>query len=138
MMRTLSLQKTALRPRRVCVVSRASSEKPRFSMDIMRFDSFAPELINGRLAMLGYASGSIVKNVTGEAFSDQLVTNIVPFAAATAIITAATLVPIARGVDPRQASDSDSYTAEVWIGRLAMLGFALTLVVDGFHPTVDA
>jgi hypothetical protein len=96
-------------------------------MSIMRVDSFAPELINARLAMLGYASGAAVKSLTGDMFMQQFEANFALFALATAVITAATLIPVAKGFDPRQ---EPSYTTEMWVGRIAMLGFALTLILE--------
>jgi hypothetical protein len=46
---------------------------------------------------------------------------------ATGVVTAATLIPVAKGQDPRQFQ---TYTAEMWVGRIAMLGFAVTLILD--------
>lgn len=105
----------------------------RVNMNIMRFDAFAPELINARLAMLGCATGAAVKSITGASFTQQFETNFLAFVLATAAITVATIVPFSKGVDYR---DKKSYTVEMMVGRLAMLGFALALVVDRFSSSL--
>jgi hypothetical protein len=116
-------------PTRKHMVCRASTEgtKPGIDISIMRVDSFAPELLNARLAMLGYASGVTVHSSTGETFTQQFETHFALFALATAVVTAATLIPVAKGLDPIRFT---SYTTEMWVGRIAMLGFAVTLMLD--------
>lgn len=96
--------------------------------DAMRFKSAAPEIINCRLAMLGVVSGLAAEKVSGLNVFQQVQSAPVAVAAAWAVFIVASLVPILRG-QPRTNTKgplSNLFTpdAELYNGRLAMIGFA--------------
>lgn len=91
--------------------------------DAMRFKGAAPEVINARLAMLGFALALFGEITTGRDIVSQ-VQNAPTFTVGTfALFIIASLVPILRG-QQRKAFGIFSPIAEVNIGRVAMLGFA--------------
>jgi hypothetical protein len=125
----LSIHPTAVRPtapRRRSPAVFASNN--RLGIQVMRFDSVAPELINARLAMVGYTWGAVQRLNTGETFTQQFEGNIEAFALATLVVTVATLVPIAKGLNPED--EYPAYGTELLVGRVAMLAFATMLVLD--------
>jgi len=105
--------------------------------EAMRFDGPAPELINGRLAMLGAFSGIVAKLVSGASAVDQINIAPGPIAATFALIIAATLIPVVRGTPDfvkkgnYWASGKFTTTAEMLNGRVAMLGIAAYVAFQG-------
>lgn len=107
----------------------------------MNFDGFAPEVVNGRAAMLGITLALVNELRTGESIFAQFITG--GGAAAFAIIVfvvVASLAPTLLGVpvDKVFGKDKDpvkfgpfTVDAELRNGRLAMAAFALLLLLEG-------
>ncbi|XP_073046938.1 early light-induced protein 1, chloroplastic-like [Primulina eburnea] len=92
--------------------------------DIMAFDGPGPERINGRLAMIGFVSAIAVELTRGQDIFSQIQNGGISwFVGTTVVLSVASLVPLFKGV----SADSKSRglmtsDAELWNGRLAMLG----------------
>lgn len=89
--------------------------------DAMRFQGAAPELINSRAAMLGFALAVIAFAKTGKNIFEQIQSWPQPVFAVFALIAVGTLVPILRGVERRDFLFFKA-DAEVILGRFAMMG----------------
>lgn len=106
----------------------AKEAKPMGFGDLMAF-SGAPEIINGRLAMLGFVAALGAELSTGESvlrqFSDE------PTGIILTAITfwVATLIPMLNSAK-REAFGPLGPDAELTNGRAAMLGFASLLVIE--------
>eukprot|EP00270_Netrium_digitus_P020326 TRINITY_DN833_c0_g1_i1.p2 TRINITY_DN833_c0_g1~~TRINITY_DN833_c0_g1_i1.p2 ORF type:complete len:210 (+),score=21.02 TRINITY_DN833_c0_g1_i1:33-632(+) len=102
--------------------------------EIFSFAGQGPELINGRLAMLGFVGVLAVEAVTGLTLEGQL-SDKVCFSVGLftlALFTVASVVPMFRGVKPSETNDKFfTFLAEKWNGRLAMLGL-VWLVIQEF------
>ncbi|XP_075497297.1 early light-induced protein 1, chloroplastic-like isoform X1 [Primulina tabacum] len=92
--------------------------------DIMAFDGPGPERINGRLAMIGFVSAIAVELTKGQDIFSQIQNGGISwFVWTSVVLSVASLVPLFKGV----SADSKSRglmtsDAELWNGRLAMLG----------------
>lgn len=96
--------------------------------EVMGFDG-APEIINGRLAMLGFVAAMAAELSTGESVAKQVSEQPVLIAITFCLFIAASLVPAFR-----RAKDSlGPFTpaAELINGRAAMMGFAALLLIEG-------
>ncbi|GLJ41898.1 hypothetical protein SUGI_0867580 [Cryptomeria japonica] len=96
----------------------------------------APEIINGRAAMLGFVSAIAVEVASGRDLLSQLNSGGLSWFALTAgLMTVGTLVPLFNGISRESTSQPIfSSTAEMWNGRFAMLGLlalAFTEYVKG-------
>jgi len=101
--------------------------------DSMRFKGAAPEIINGRLAMLGFIAALGYELVSGKSLKVQFAEAPVLIAATFVLIIVASLVPITKGVPRKSATEFGGLpgftsNAELINGRVAMIGF-LGLVV---------
>jgi len=96
----------------------------------MAFSGPAPEVINGRLAMLAFIAALGAELSSGESvlrqFADAPTGVILTFM----LFTAASLIPMFKNT---KAESFGPFTpnAEMQNGRAAMLGFAALLVVEG-------
>ncbi|KAH9327989.1 hypothetical protein KI387_000097, partial [Taxus chinensis] len=93
--------------------------------DVFSFAGAAPETINGRLAMVGFVSAIGVEVASGRDLFSQLSsgTGVSWFLLSTLLFSAASLVPMLKGVTAQSKSqDIMSSSAEIWNGRFAMLG----------------
>ncbi|PKA64958.1 Early light-induced protein 1, chloroplastic [Apostasia shenzhenica] len=104
--------------------------------DALAFSGPAPERINGRLAMIGFASALAVEVARGDDLAAQLANGgLLWFAGSTVLLSVASLVPLLRGVDaPERSGGIMTADAELWNGRFAMLGLmglALTEFLTG-------
>lgn len=77
----------------------------------------APEVINCRLAMLGFAAAVVVEGLTGKNVIQQAQSEPVPIAVISLIFIVASLIPIVKGV-PRRGNSVFTADAELWNGRL--------------------
>ncbi|KAF5832722.1 carotene biosynthesis-related protein CBR, chloroplastic [Dunaliella salina] len=97
--------------------------------EVMGF-SGAPEIINGRLAMLGFVAALGAELSTGESVVTQLGDEPTLIALTFVLFSAASLIPaFAR----RQGDTVGPFTpqAEMTNGRFAMIGFAAMLIYEG-------
>ncbi|XP_051194588.1 low molecular mass early light-inducible protein HV90, chloroplastic [Lolium perenne] len=110
--------------------------------DVLSFNGPAPERINGRLAMLGFVAALSVEASRGVGLLSQAESGagLAWFAATTAVFSVASLVPLLKGESPEErAGPIMNANAELWNGRLAMLGIvalAATEYLTG-APFVD-
>ena len=97
--------------------------------ELMAFSGPAPELINGRLAMLAFVAALGAELSTGESVLRQLADE--PTGAVLAAITfaVASLIPMLNNAR-REAFGPFSPNAEMLNGRAAMIGFAALLVTE--------
>ncbi|KAK9812525.1 hypothetical protein WJX73_005960 [Symbiochloris irregularis] len=101
-------------------------------LDGMRFYGAIPEVNNCRLAMLGFFSAIVAEATTGLNLFQQVQAAPVPIAAVFLTITAATTIPVVRGL-PRRGNSVFSPDAELINGRLAMLAFLSIVTVTALH-----
>lgn len=104
--------------------------------DVMAFGGPAPERINGRLAMIGFVAAMAVEVARGQGVFEQISDGGVPwFLGTSVVLTLASLVPLFQGVSVESKSKGVMTSdAELWNGRLAMLGLialAFTEYVKG-------
>ncbi|XP_058769720.1 early light-induced protein, chloroplastic-like isoform X5 [Vicia villosa] len=104
--------------------------------DLMAFGGPAPERINGRLAMIGFVAALGVEIARGQGLFEQISGGGVPwFLGTSVLLTLASLIPFLQGVSVESKSKSImSSDAELWNGRIAMLGLialAFTEYVKG-------
>jgi hypothetical protein len=104
--------------------------------DLMAFSGPAPERINGRLAMIGFVTAMGVELAKGQGLFDQISGGGIPwFLYTSVLLSVASLVPLFEGVSVESKSKGImSSNAELWNGRIAMLGLialAITEYVKG-------
>ncbi|PRQ36108.1 putative chlorophyll A-B binding protein [Rosa chinensis] len=104
--------------------------------DVFAFSGPAPERINGRLAMVGFVSALAVELLKGQDVFSQISDGGVSLFLGTSILlSVASLIPLFQGVSVESKSKGlMTSDAELWNGRLAMLGLvalAFTEYVKG-------
>lgn len=102
-------------------------------IDLLEFNSPAPERINGRLAMLGFVSAIRAKLLSGkDVFSQISNGGFQLFLGASILFSIASFAPIFKGVDMESMSEGlMTAEAELLNGRLTRLGL-VTLAVTEF------
>ncbi|XP_058769726.1 early light-induced protein, chloroplastic-like isoform X3 [Vicia villosa] len=126
---------TPIAPTPQSAYTRPPKMSSKFS-DLMAFGGPAPERINGRLAMIGFVAAMGVEIARGQGLFEQLSGGGVPwFLGTSVLLTLASLIPFLQGVSVESKSKSImSSDAELWNGRIAMLGLialAFTEYVKG-------
>ncbi|KAL3749018.1 hypothetical protein ACJRO7_010154 [Eucalyptus globulus] len=112
------------------------SQKSKSKEYVFAFSGPAPERINGRLAMIGFVAAIAVELSNGQDLFAQISEGGIPWFIGTSILlSVASLVPLFQGVTAESKSDGlMTSDAELWNGRLAMLGLvalAFTEYVKG-------
>ena len=92
--------------------------------------SAAPEIINGRLAMLGFVAALGAELASGKSVVAQMSMDQPQILFHFALFAAASLIPIMKGAKEEEFGPF-SPKAELLNGRAAMIGFALLLVLEG-------
>jgi len=100
--------------------------------DLFAFSGPAPERINGRLAMIGFVAALAVELSKGTDLFDQISNGGAQwFLGTTILLSVASLVPFFRGQSPEEETDGlMNSDAELWNGRLAMLGLVALAVTE--------
>ncbi|PNH01816.1 Carotene biosynthesis-related protein CBR, chloroplastic [Tetrabaena socialis] len=96
----------------------------------MSFAGPAPELINGRLAMLGVVSALGAEFATGESVLTQFADAPLPILAVAAALIFASLTPMLKGANLTEAFGPLTPSVEITNGRAAMLGLAALLAIE--------
>lgn len=96
----------------------------------MAFSGPAPEIINGRLAMLGIVAAAASEVSTGKTVAEQF--SMAPSAviATAVVLVAASLVPLLKRVEEGNAIGPFTPQAELANARAAMIGFAALLILE--------
>jgi len=110
--------------------------------DAMRFKGAAPEIINSRLAMLGFIAALGAELATGQTIFQQFEAAPKAIVATFALFAVATLIPIVRGVPRKDAKEFGGLSAftsnaELINGRVAIVGFACLFIQEAImkQPT---
>jgi len=111
----------------------ASNDEVGAFAETMSFAGLAPEIINGRGAMLGMLAAFGAELRTHQPVLVQVQQTPVFILAAFGTVILASVIPIIRGAE-LNISGAGPFTqrAEVWNGRLAMVAFAALLAVETF------
>lgn len=99
------------------------------AFDDLKFNSWAPELINGRCAMLGYTAGYGYEAVTHESLSNQALDLWPAFVLVSLLVTTATLT-YGKPSNDDVSINGLTPSAELFNGRAAMIGFVSTLIYE--------
>eukprot|EP01024_Parvocaulis_polyphysoides_P039475 TRINITY_DN35693_c0_g1_i1.p3 TRINITY_DN35693_c0_g1~~TRINITY_DN35693_c0_g1_i1.p3 ORF type:complete len:189 (-),score=2.50 TRINITY_DN35693_c0_g1_i1:238-732(-) len=97
--------------------------------NVMKFNGLAPEVVNGRLAMLGFVTAAIREFQTGETILTQVQNASLLTWLWFALWVYASLVPMFKGAR-MEAFGWFTPRAEITNGRAAMLGFAIQLILE--------
>ena len=110
-----------------------NAKKGESMSDVMAFGGSAPEVVNGRLAMLGFAAALGAELSTGESVVQQVLDAPFFVHGLSAVFVLASFMPRFRGgsLSPEGKSFGPfRASAEMLNGRLAMLGFTGLLVSE--------
>merc|ERR1712176_1505052 len=97
----------------------------------MGFAGWAPEVINGRLAMVGILAGLGAELAKGVSIPTQFANHFGAFFFASAVVIAASFVPgIGNPAEKKKFDGPWTAQAEMLNGRVAMVALALTIAVE--------
>ncbi|KXZ41231.1 hypothetical protein GPECTOR_630g729 [Gonium pectorale] len=96
----------------------------------MKFSGPGPELINGRLAMVGALVGLFSELTTGKSLLAQFGSSPLQILLLVGALSYATLAPILRGSNLSEAFGPLTPEAEKLNGRVAMLAVAVLLAIE--------
>jgi len=92
-----------------------------------------PEITNGRGAMAAMLIAFVKELTTGKPVAEQIKSDPIFIAIVFGLIIVGSIVPVFRGADlDRKGAGPFTPRAEIWNGRVAMVAFALLLIVEGF------
>jgi len=101
--------------------------------EVMSFAGLAPEVINGRGAMVGMLAAFLAEISTGDPVLVQVQRAPLVIGVIFGLVILGSVVPIIRNADlSRKGFGPFTPRAEVWNGRLAMVAFASLLMVETF------
>jgi hypothetical protein len=113
------------------VAATSSGPAPVTFGNLMAFSGPAPEIINGRLAMLGVVAALAAEFASGESVFKQLSEEPTGVVAVFALIIAASFAPLLSNVLPSAESLGPfNAKAEMLNGRAAMIGIAALLAIE--------
>lgn len=97
--------------------------------DAMKFNGPGPEVINGRLAMIGILAAAVNESAHAETVEQQVPNVPVRIVVLSLLVTYSSLVPILKGAKS-EAFGIFTPRAEITNARAAMLGFAILLLLE--------
>jgi hypothetical protein len=119
------------------VAATAAAEGTPSFTQIMAFNGLAPEITNGRLAMLAFVSAVAAELASGRSVLKQWSIEPTLISLTFVIFIAASLIPLLNNQRPEQAEKLAigpfTAKAERWNGRAAMIGFAALLVTEAIQ-----
>ncbi|MEW5311884.1 MAG: hypothetical protein WDW38_003563 [Sanguina aurantia] len=101
-----------------------------YRADALAFDGPAPEIVNGRLAMLGFVSAIGAEAASHTSIMTQVDNHAILIGLATSVFIAASFVPILNGSDLEASSGIWTRAAELKNGRWAMVGIVAWLLLE--------
>eukprot|EP00884_Botryococcus_braunii_P014892 jgi/Botrbrau1/23403/Bobra.0051s0047.1 len=123
-----SLDRNVIEPVVQTTSAQTVAARPGFG-EVMAFNG-APEIINGRLAMLAFIAALGAELSTGETVITQLFDAPILVAVTAVVFSWASLVPWLKGDKDSKGLGPFTPAAELLNGRAAMLGFAALLAVE--------
>lgn len=87
--------------------------------DAMAFSGPAPEIINGRLAMLGFVAAIGAELTSDEAVAVQWSEAAVPILGTFAIFILASFIPLIKGADPKTESGPFTPAVSFWVWEVS-------------------
>jgi hypothetical protein len=100
--------------------------------ELQAFDGLAPEVINSRLAMLGFAIAAAFELFQGKDVFEQIKAYPLLTVATFVAFTVASWIPFLRGQSYNVKSGPFTPAAEVTNGRIAMIGFVGLILFEAY------
>jgi len=121
---------------RVEFLEQKSQQGVNSTQEAMTFSGPAPEIINGRLAMLGFTVAMVRELTQGVNVFEQFQHSSALVWGVVLVTWVATLVPLFRG-NSQVANGSFKFRNELITGRAAMIGFAILVGYEALtHNTI--
>jgi hypothetical protein len=98
--------------------------------EIQAWDGLGPEVINSRLAMLGFAIALVLELTTGLDVYNQAREFPLMTIAVFVIFTAASWIPFEKGTSYNVKSGIFTPSREILLGRIAMVGFTGLILTE--------